>query len=279
MILVYEYMPNGTLDDHLHKLHSPLTWIQRLNICIGAGRWLHYLHTSTGIESGVIHRDRAVDRSLDEEQWGLVTWFQDSIKEGNLKHIIDLDIRGEISSKCLKEFIKIIQRCLHHDLKQRPTMAEVLFSLESVLALQEKFENSSQLARRTIIGRIVDMLPFTSKGENTVQGVSKLSSGSRGNNMFSEMKEVLADFRSPSPSLKVFKFSDLEKATNNFSVDLLLGEGLYGKVFLGWVEQDTLAPSTQGVGIAVAIKRVNQESLQGPAEWLVSIQTYIHYYK
>ncbi|KAJ0794781.1 putative protein kinase RLK-Pelle-CrRLK1L-1 family [Helianthus annuus] len=343
MILVYEYIPNGTLDDHLHKLHSPLTWIQRLNICIGAGRGLHYLHTSTGIESGVIHRDvkssnillhenwaakisdfglskispmnqpstyvntlvkgtfgymdpnyyatgkltkksdvyafgvvllevlcrkRAVDRSLDEEQWGLVTWFQDSIKEGNLKHIIDLDIRGEISPKCLKEFIRIIQRCLHHDLKQRPTMAEVLFSLESVLALQEKFENSLQLARRTIIGRIVDMLPFTSKGENSVQGVSKLSSGSRGNNMFSEMKEVLADFQSPSPSQKVFKFSDLEKATNNFSVDLLLGEGLYGKVFLGWVEQDTLAPSTQGVGTAVAIKRVNQESLQGPAEWL-----------
>ncbi|KAJ0759778.1 putative protein kinase RLK-Pelle-CrRLK1L-1 family [Helianthus annuus] len=340
MILVYEYIPNGTLDDHLHKLHSPLTWIQRLNICIGAGRGLHYLHTSTGIESGVIHRDvkssnillhenwaakisdfglskispmsqpstyvntlvkgtfgyldpnyyatgkltkksdvyafgvvllevlcrkRAVDRSLDEEQWGLVTWFQDSIKEGNLKHIIDLDIRGEISPKCLKEFIKIIQRCLHHDLKQRPTMAEVLFSLESVLALQEKFENSLQLARKTIIGRIVVMLPFTSKGENS--GVSKLSSGSRGNNML------------PSPSLKVFKFSDLEKATSNFSLDFLLGEGLYGKVFLGWVEQDTLAPSTQGVGTAVAIKRVNQESLQGPAEWLVSIQTYIHYYK
>ncbi|KAM0006772.1 putative protein kinase RLK-Pelle-CrRLK1L-1 family [Helianthus debilis subsp. tardiflorus] len=223
--LPYEYIPNGTLDDHLHKLHSPLTWIQRLNICIGAGRGLHYLHTSTGIESGIIHRDvrssnillhenwaakisnfglskispmnqpstyvktlvkgtfgyldpnyyaagkltknLMLDRSLDEEQWGLVTWFQDSIKEGNLKHIIDLDIRGEISSKFLKEFIRIIQRCLHHDLKQRPTMAEVLSSLESVLALQEKFENSLQLARRTIIGRIVDMLPFTSKGENS----------------------------------------------------------------------------------------------------------------
>ncbi|XP_035845080.1 receptor-like cytoplasmic kinase 176 [Helianthus annuus] len=206
----------------------------------------------------VLCRKRAVDRSLDEEQWGLVTWFQDSIKEGNLKHIIDLDIRGEISPKCLKEFIRIIQRCLHHDLKQRPTMAEVLFSLESVLALQEKFENWLQLARRTIIGRIVDMLPFTSKGENS--GVSKLSSGSRGNNML------------PSPSLKVFKFSDLEKATSNFSLDFLLGEGLYGKVFLGWVEQDTLAPSTQGVGTAVAIKRVNQESLQGLAEWRAEVE-------
>uniref|UniRef100_A0A251UWN5 Protein kinase domain-containing protein n=1 Tax=Helianthus annuus TaxID=4232 RepID=A0A251UWN5_HELAN len=36
----------------------------------------------------------------------------------------------------------------------------------------------------------------------------------------------------PSPSLNVFKFADLEKATRMFSLDLLLGEGGFGKVFL-----------------------------------------------
>ncbi|CAI9303485.1 unnamed protein product [Lactuca saligna] len=34
MILIYEYMPNGTLEDHLHKLPH-FSWIQRLKICIG----------------------------------------------------------------------------------------------------------------------------------------------------------------------------------------------------------------------------------------------------
>ncbi|KAM0042473.1 putative protein kinase RLK-Pelle-RLCK-VIIa-2 family [Helianthus debilis subsp. tardiflorus] len=63
MIIVYEYMPNGSLEDHLHKKRaygsnsSPLTWIQRLNICIGAARGLDYLHTGTGVQHRVIHRD------------------------------------------------------------------------------------------------------------------------------------------------------------------------------------------------------------------------------
>ncbi|KAL8252309.1 hypothetical protein R6Q59_036002 [Mikania micrantha] len=346
MILVYEYMPNRTLNDHLHELRTPLSWLQRLNICIGAGRGLHYLHTGTGIASGVIHRDvkssnillheswaakisdfglskigptnqpstyvntlikgtfgyldpnyyatgkltrksdvyafgvvllevlcrkRAVDKSLDEEEWGLVTWVQDSIKEGNLKNIIDLDIRGEISPKCLKEYVKLAERCLHNSPKHRPTMAEILFSLESVMAIQEKFNNSLQSASRTLFGRMVNLFPFSSNQENSVQGDLNLSTTSKGNNMFPLMKEVPAHFPSPSPILKEFRFSDLEKATGRFSPDLLLGEGGFGKVFLGWVKENTLAPSKQGVGMSVAVKRLDKESFQGAAEWQAEV--------
>ncbi|KAJ9550872.1 hypothetical protein OSB04_014917 [Centaurea solstitialis] len=57
MALVYEYMPQGTLEDHLHKDGSRLSWLQLLKICKGAARGLDYLHTGTGTQHGIIHRD------------------------------------------------------------------------------------------------------------------------------------------------------------------------------------------------------------------------------
>ncbi|KAJ0515003.1 putative protein kinase RLK-Pelle-CrRLK1L-1 family [Helianthus annuus] len=52
IILVYEYMPNHTLADWLHKHCASITWVRRLKICIGAARGLDYLHTGMGIKHG-----------------------------------------------------------------------------------------------------------------------------------------------------------------------------------------------------------------------------------
>ncbi|PIN13382.1 Tyrosine kinase [Handroanthus impetiginosus] len=55
LLLVYEYIPNGTVADHLHgekAKESPLAWPVRMNIAIETASALAYLH-----KKDIIHRD------------------------------------------------------------------------------------------------------------------------------------------------------------------------------------------------------------------------------
>ncbi|KAF2320607.1 hypothetical protein GH714_028981 [Hevea brasiliensis] len=54
-LLIYEFMPNGSLDSHLFKSENMLSWTVRYKIAIGLASALLYLHEEW--EQCVVHRD------------------------------------------------------------------------------------------------------------------------------------------------------------------------------------------------------------------------------
>ncbi|KAF3791417.1 Tyrosine-kinase transforming protein [Nymphaea thermarum] len=78
----------------------------------------------------------------------------------------------------------------------------------------------------------------------------------------------------PTTKLHQFSFNDLSIATRKFSKENLIGQGGFGYVYKGWIDEITFSPTKPGVGITVAVKSLKTDSFQGHKEW-VSEVTYL----
>ncbi|EOA40572.1 hypothetical protein CARUB_v10009302mg [Capsella rubella] len=74
-----------------------------------------------------------------------------------------------------------------------------------------------------------------------------------------------------SPNLKSFSFAELKSATRNFRPDSVLGEGGFGCVFKGWIDEKSLTATKPGTGLVIAVKKLNQDGWQGHQEWLAEV--------
>lgn len=111
----------------------------------------------------------------------------------------------------------------------------------------------------------IKAINFSVTGVNSRNVSSKLSSNSVPQTPQSQ-GEILK-----SPNLKNFSLNELRTATRNFRPDSMVGEGGFGPVFKGWIDEHSLTPTKPGTGIIIAVKKLNQQGSQGHKEWLTEI--------
>ncbi|QCD90496.1 Protein kinase [Vigna unguiculata] len=108
----------------------------------------------------------------------------------------------------------------------------------------------------------------TSRDQPTAPAVSSTTtSNAESNSSTSKLEEELKI----ASRLRKFPFNDLKLATRNFRPESFLGEGGFGCVFKGWIEENGTAPVKPGTGLTVAVKTLNHDGLQGHKEWLAEV--------
>ncbi|KAJ4825641.1 putative serine/threonine-protein kinase pbl5, partial [Turnera subulata] len=162
-LLVYEYMPLGSLERHLHDLPrgtEPLDWNTRMKIAAGAAKGLEYLHNE--MKPPVIYRDLKCSNILLGEDYhpklsdfGLAkvgpsgdkthvsTRARPLFKDRkNFTRMVDPKLQGQFPVKGLYQSLAIAAMCVQEQPTMRPNISDVVLAL-NYLASQRYLPDGS----------------------------------------------------------------------------------------------------------------------------------------
>ncbi|KAJ1390952.1 Serine/threonine-protein kinase, active site [Sesbania bispinosa] len=159
--LIYEYMANGNLDEHLsgkNRREKFFTWEERLRIAVDAAQGLEYLHN--GCKPPIIHRDVKTTNILLNENFqakladfGLSKTFPTdggthlstvvARTPGYLdpENIVDSRLHEDFETSSVWKAVEIGMVSVSTNPARRPNMSDIVTELKDCLAME--------LARKT----------------------------------------------------------------------------------------------------------------------------------
>ncbi|KAK1284610.1 Serine/threonine-protein kinase [Acorus calamus] len=117
------------------------------------------------------------------------------------------------------------------------------------------------------------MLPLSVKNGNTptvLEKKHKRSFSDLSDNTSTPRRKIIEDSRNITIYTNVIAFTlfELETITKNFRSDYVLGEGGFGTVYKGYIDENVRVGLKS---LPVAVKVLNKEGLQGHREWLTEV--------
>ncbi|KAH9735095.1 serine/threonine-protein kinase PCRK1 [Citrus sinensis] len=165
-LLVYEYMPNGSVDQYLSpKSETILTWAMRLKIAQDAARGLAYLHEGMDfqvvgtmgyaapeyVQTGrlaarsdvwsygvflyeLITGRRPIDRNRPRSEQKLLAWVKPYLSDAKqFRQIVDPRLEGKYSLRLVSKLSHVANLCLVKNARTRPKMSEVLEMVNKIV--------------------------------------------------------------------------------------------------------------------------------------------------
>ncbi|KAF9617415.1 hypothetical protein IFM89_036336 [Coptis chinensis] len=209
-LLVYEYMPNRSLEDHLfNRVLPPLPWNTRLRIILGAAQGLAYLHEELEVQVvgtkgyaapeyletghltaesdvwsfGIVlyeiltgRRSLEINRPRTEQK--LLDWVKRfPVENKRFSMIMDPRLGNRYSFTAAQNMAKLADKCLSKNRRERPKMSEVVESLKQAIQVSEEGSPSKSPAREqidTISNEEPDQVHVSKSAERRMTHLAKL---------------------------------------------------------------------------------------------------------
>ncbi|XP_057997324.1 putative leucine-rich repeat receptor-like serine/threonine-protein kinase At2g14440 isoform X2 [Hevea brasiliensis] len=193
-LLVLEYVPNKSLNFHLHGKEL-LAWDNRMKIAIGSAKGIQYLHE--GCDPKIIHRD---------------------IKSANI--LVDNEFQPKVADFSLAIFLPISDDITH--ISSSMVMGtNVSLKFLKGLYLQRRYGIRKIINSYTITLRLTDLIMKTISSIWCRNSIDIRETPSNGTDNFQDYQP------------REITYKELITATDGFSLDNFLGEGRSGQVYKG----------------------------------------------